>query len=51
MDRVYSAQLDHMILFFITIQTTSENYFFSDKKLGIGTSFAQVKIDQARNFL
>ena len=45
-----SAQLQHLILFLYTIQTTFQNYFFhlnlfSNKKLGIATSFAPVKID------
>ena len=50
MDIGYSVQLDHLLLFFTyNIDNFSKFLFpfelFSNKKLGIGTSFAQVKID------
>ena len=51
MDSGYSAQLDHLILFFIyntyyfSKLLTFHLNFFSNKKLAIGTSFSQVKID------
>ena len=51
MDGGYSEQLDHLILLFIYNTDYFSKLlifhlnFFSNKKLAIGTSFAQVKIE------
>ena len=50
MDSGYSAQLDHLMLFFIYNRDYFSKLLFSfelflNKKLGIGTSFSPVKID------
>ena len=51
MDGGYSAQLDHLILFFIYNTDYFSKLlifhfnFFSNEKLAIGISFAQVKIE------
>ena len=50
MNSGYIAQFDHLILFFVyntnyILKITFSFELFSNQKLGIGTSFAQLKTD------